>query len=202
MLIHPGMAVYKNKEAKKPKFVSSSSIARNDSSNETDMTFNLHTGTHVDFPFHMQNGGKTSKDFDILTFVRPVRLFDLSHILDKIRDEDLAGLDIRENDFVLLKTRNSFSPGFNSGFVYLSEGAAKLLAIRKIDGVGIDALGIERDQPGHPTHSVLMNAGIWIIEGLSLKEVPAGDYHMTALPLKVHDVEALPLTVYLEETEK
>ncbi len=66
-----------------------------------------------------------------------------------------------------------------------------------INGVGIDALGIERDQPNHETHLSLMNAGIHIIEGLVLKDVPEDTYTLIALPLKVTGVEAAPLRAIL-----
>ncbi len=70
---------------------------------------------------------------------------------------------------------------------------------RNIIGVGVDALGVERDQIGHPTHHILMDAGAIIIEGLRLQEVPQGSYQMFALPIKMKGVEALLLSVILVE---
>ena len=64
-------------------------------------------------------------------------------------------------------------------------------------GVGIDSLGIERDQPGHPTHRILFSAGILILEGLRLEHVPAGEYLMVAAPLKITQAEAAPVRAVL-----
>ena len=68
---------------------------------------------------------------------------------------------------------------------------------KEIKGVGIDALGIERNQT--PTHKLLLGAGIIIIEGLRLKDVPEGEYFLIALPLKIKDVEAAPTRAILVE---
>lgn len=197
MLINEKMQVYKNREDKKPIFSVAGSKKRGDSTNETLVTFNVHTGTHVDFPRHIDNEGKTSKNFDITTLIRPVKVIDFSDIEDKITISDLQKVKIEQGDFLLFKTKNSFSEAFSFSFIYLDQDAARYLASLKISGVGIDGLGIERDQPGHPSHHALINNGIWIIEGLRLKEVPAGNFNMIALPLKLDDVDALPLTVIL-----
>lgn len=202
LLIHPEMTVYKNKANKKPIFTVASSLFNQDSSNETDLKFNLHTGTHLDFPFHMKIDGKTSLNFDMTTFIgRPTKVLDLSKVNSKITVADLQKHSIKEHDTIFLKTRNSFETEFNFEFVYLSSEAAQYLVDKNIFAVGIDALGIERDQPGHPTHHTLMNHNIWIIEGLSLKDVPEGEYRLIALPMKINHVEALPLSVILESIE-
>lgn len=199
MLMHENMQVYKNKVEKKPIFSVAASKAKGDSTNETLVTFNVHSGTHVDFPRHIYEEGATSKNFDITTFIRPVKVIDFTSLKAKIGLEDLKPLNIEAGDFLLFKTQNSFSEEFKFDFIFLEKEAAKYLAALKVSGVGIDGLGIERDQPGHPSHKALIDAGIWIIEGLRLKEVEAGSYFMTALPLKLDDVDALPLSVILSK---
>lgn len=197
MTISPRMAVYKNKESKKPIFSAASSILNGDSTNETNVTFNVHSGTHVDFPRHIFQDGATSRAFSSDIFLRNVKVLDLTIVSEKITMLDLEEHNIAENDFLLFKTKNSFSEDFDFNYIYLSEEAAAYLVSKKIKGVGIDALGIERNQSGHLTHKTLMAANIWIIEGLRLKEVPAGQYFMNALPLKLDDIDALPLTILL-----
>lgn len=198
MKISPTMQVYKNKDEKRPVFLVASSVLKGDSTNETKVTFNVHTGTHLDFPRHIYNEGKTSKDFDLTSLICDVKVLDLIGVKEGINVEDLTHYDINRGDFLLFKTRNSYSDDFNFNFVFLSEEAARYLARLKISGVGIDALGIERNQKGHPTHKTLIDNDIYIIEGLRLKDVPSGDYKMLALPLKLDDVDALPLSVVLE----
>lgn len=196
MTISEDVQVYKNIEGKKPKFINYSNF-KTSSAYETNVLMNLHTGTHMDFPLHMIENGQTSDSLDLKRLIRHVKVFDLTDVKEVIQREDLLHFDIKENDFVLFKTKNSFEDTFNFKFVYVSESAAAYLAERKIKGVGVDALGVERDQKGHPTHHILMDHDVIIIEGLRLGEVPEGDYMMYALPIKMKGVEALLLSVIL-----
>jgi arylformamidase len=196
MTIDPMMQVYKNREEKKPKITIDQHFEQG-TTYESRLNMNLHTGTHMDFPLHILKDGNDSNALDLEHLIRPVKVFDLTMIDDGIAYSDLEPLDIREDDFVLFKTKNSFEETFNFTFVYLQEDAARYLAKIGVKGVGIDALGIERDQQGHPTHKALLGKKIIIIEGLRLKMVKEGNYFMFALPLKIRDVEALPLSVVL-----
>lgn len=196
MTISEDIQVYKNKEEKKPKFINASNF-KNSSAYETQVTMNLHTGTHMDFPLHMIENGKTSDTLDLNKLIRTVKVFDLSHVEKEIDASDLVSLDINASDFILFKTRNSFEDVFNFEFVFVNEKAALYLKNKKVSGVGVDALGIERDQKGHPTHHILMKDDIIIIEGLRLGEVPEGSYMMYALPIKMKNVEALLLSIIL-----
>ena len=198
MTISKDIQVWKNKEEKKPKFKVASDFSTG-TTFETDVYLNLHTGTHMDFPLHMIKDGKTSDTLDLNKLIREVKVFDLTHVKDAIDEKDLVDLNIKENDFVLFKTRNSFEDTFNYNFIYGNECAATYLASKKIKGVGVDSLGIERDQKGHPTHHVLMDQDVIIIEGLRLGNVPEGQYQMYALPIKMKSVEALLLSVILTD---
>jgi arylformamidase len=191
--IFEGMPVYKNKTEKQPKLTS----VTNDYVTESRIDMDVHTGTHIDAPLHMVKGGDTFETISLDRLVGPCKLFDLTHVNDKITKDDIAALDIQENDFVLFKTKNSLEDAFNFEFIYVAEDAARYLADQKVRGVGIDALGIERSQPGHPTHKTLFSAGVIVIEGLRLKEVPEGSYFMVAAPLKLVGTDAAPARVLL-----
>ena len=65
--------------------------------------------------------------------------------------------------------------------------------------MGIDALGVERGQPGHETHLALMNVHAHIIEGLRLADVKEGRYELIALPLTIAGAEAAPVKAILIE---
>jgi arylformamidase len=197
MTITPDIQVWKNYEAKKPKFKVVADF-NNSVVHETEVTLNLHTGTHMDFPLHMLKDGKTSDTLDLTKLIRPVKVFDLTDVKDAINDSDLVHLNIKKDDFVLLKTKNSFEEDFNFNFIFVNEWASKFLVEKGVAGVGVDGLGIERDQIGHPTHKQLMRNDILIIEGLRLKEVPEGSYQMYALPIKMKGTDALLLSVILE----
>ena len=198
MTIHKDVMVWKDKPEKKPilEVVSDFDYA---AAYETKLTMNLHTGTHMDFPLHMIKDGQNSDHLDLNKLITVVKVFDLSHLTESIQVEDIKDFNIKTNDFVLFKTRNSFEDTFNNKFVYLGESAASFLADQHIKGVGVDGLGVERDQAGHPTHKLLFNANAIIIEGLRLKDIQQGIYMMYALPIKIKGVEALPLSIILIE---
>jgi arylformamidase len=200
MSITPEMQVYKNRVEKKPVF---ETAAQHDIQGvyETLIHMNLHTGTHMDFSLHMKKDGQTSLDFDVSKLIRFVKVFDLCHVKEGITKEDLKHFKINKGDFVLLKTMNSYEDVFNFKFIYLEKTGSEYLKAIGVDGVGIDALGVERDQKGYPTHNNLFDIDGIIIEGLRLKDIKAGNYFMYALPLKIENVEALPLRVLLYDQE-
>ncbi len=197
MRINNNMQVYKNKEEKKP-IIKHDTKKQPHFTSETILKFNMHTGTHLDFPKHMIENGLLSTNFNPGTFVnRKVKVFELSHLNEKIEVRDIEKFSILKDDIIFFKTKNSEYEYFLSDFIYLSSDAAKFLSDRQIFAVGIDALGIERKDPDHKTHKILMSSSIWIIEGLRLKGIKQKEYNLIATPLLVDNSDALPLTVLL-----
>lgn len=193
MSIYEGMTVYKNKAEKQPRF----QRLTNDYVSETRIYLDVHCGTHVDAPLHMIPGGQTIDQIALERVVRPCRVIDLTHAEDGIGRQDLERQQIEADEFLLLKTKNSYDQTFNPDFVYLKEDGARYLLEKKISGVGIDALGVERSQPGHPTHKTLFSNDIVVIEGLRLRDVEAGNYLLIAAPLKIVGVDASPARALL-----
>lgn len=193
--IFEGMPVYKNKPEKQPKLTT----VTNDYVTESRIDMDVHTGTHIDAPLHMVKNGETFETISLEKLVGSCKVVDVTNVNDKITKDDLIHFDIQENDFILFKTKNSFDDAFNFEFIYIAEDAAAYLAEKRIRGVGIDALGVERNQAGHPTHKTLFGSGIIVIEGLRLKDVPAGEYWMVAAPLKLVGTDAAPARVLLFE---
>ena len=168
-----------------------------DNVRETVITINSHTGTHVDAPAHFLKDGKTIDQIPLDTITGPCTILDMTHITEKISREDLDKYKdkIIPNEILLLKTKNSsHSPTkkFNLNFVYLDTSGAQFLKEKKIKAIGIDYLGIERNQPDHQTHTTLMNANITIIEGLRLEDVVPGNYIFICLPLNIIGLDASP----------
>lgn len=198
MEIHENMTVYKNKEEKRPKHtitVDSGDVR------ETRISMDMHTGTHIDAPLHMIRGGDTIENLDINKVITKCKVFDFTNISDKITLEDLISKDIQKGDFIIFKTRNSFREDFDFEFVYLDKTGAEFLKEKGVAGVGIDALGIERAQPEHETHKILLGAGIVILEGVRLKDVEEGEYFLYAAPLKIRGAEASPTRAVLVKEE-
>jgi len=205
MEIKQDMMVYKNKDEKRPRMQVNSDFSSGNSYEST-LTLELHTGTHMDAPLHMIPEGDTIDQQDLSKVVTACRVIDLSHVEDKIKKEHLEKKDIKQGEFLLLKTRNSLRQEdssqnlqFDFDFVYLDKDGAEFLKDKGIIGVGIDSLGIERAQPEHDTHEILMGNKIVIIEGLVLKDILEGEYTLIALPLKIKNAEASPIRAVLLE---
>ena len=198
MEIHDNMMVYKNKKEKQPKRKITHKYSKN-GVNESKITLGLHTGTHIDAHLHMSENGDTIENVKLSKLISKVRVLDFTLFNDGITAEDLKKKDIKEGSFVFFKTRNSFEDTFNRKFIYLKKSGAEHLRDKGLTGVGTDALGIERSQPGHPTHKTLMEGGIIIIEGLRLKDIKEGEYMMYALPLKIRGGDGAPARVVLED---
>ncbi len=174
-----------------------------DGARETKLCFSSHTGTHVDAPSHFLQDGLTIDQIALARLVGPAKVLDLTTVDNaQITGDDLAqyASEIKPGDIILLKTTNSLcSPTdkFNMNFVHLEVSGARYLAKRGVSAVGIDYLGIERNQPDHSTHTTLMHADILVIEGLRLGHVNPGPYHLTCLPLAIIGVEAAPARAIL-----
>lgn len=196
MPISYSMPVYKGLEHKRPIFKIDSDFTSG-SAYETRLEFNLHTGTHVDTPKHMIEAGYTLENLKLPRVIAGCKVFDLTDVQDKITDKELMRFDIREGDFILLKTRNSFENILEKDFIYVDRSGARYLAGLKIKGVGIDALGIERGQADHETHISLFNSDVIILEGLVLKDIEEGEYLLSAVPIFIPGVEAAPVRAYL-----
>ena len=160
---------------------------------ESQLICGMHTGTHIDAPAHFLKSGLTVDQLDLNSVIGPTQVLELSFVTNKITKQDLVNFNITAGAIILLKTSNSNLAAnslFEPNFVYLDSSGAEYLASKKIKAVGIDYLGIERNQPEHDTHKILFSAGIIIIEGLRLAHVTAGNYELICLPLNIIGQEA------------
>jgi arylformamidase len=189
------------KDAKSVKFIPTKSI-ENNAAREWEICMSSHTGTHVDGPAHFLPTGQTLDKIDLNHLVGPCRVLDLTSVTDKITREDLEGQGISQNEMILLKTTNSFrepNDRFTYSFVYIDKHAAQYLTEQDIKAIGIDYLGIERNQPEHETHKAFMQFNIPIIEGLRLGMVPSGNYFLCCLPLNCIGIDSAPARAILIE---
>jgi len=198
MTISPSIMVYKNKEEKKPKFIVRATHEEN-GHHESSLCLDLHTGTHIDMPKHMIKDGKTSDEFELSSVNGTCFVVDFSkHPSHEVDEAFLRAYEFSPGDMVFIKTKNSFDQQFNYDYDYLNASGAEWLKNQGVKAVGIDALGIERNAPGHPTHHILLGNGIYIIEGLDLSEVDEGHYECLCMPLKIGGVEGLPARILLK----
>ncbi len=178
-------------------------IDRGDSSNLTALHLGSHTGTHVDAPCHFVPGASGIDSIKPDVLMGKARVFQLPEVRSVDR-RTLENLDLKRVTRLLLGTRNSgllHKSQFSSNYVSIAEDGARYLVDAGIKLIGVDYLSIEEyHKEGHPTHQLLLKAGIVIIEGLDLAGVPPGDYQLICSPLKVKDVDGAPARVFLVET--
>ena len=189
------MAVYRNKLENKPKIIPTRTLK--EGANESRLEIKSHTGSHADAPFHFIKDGKTIEKISLDRFMGKAIVLDLTKVKGSIKNIDLKKVKIQKNEIVLLKTKNRLDKNFNPNFTYLEKSGAEYLASKKIKAVGIDNLGIERSQPGHETHKILLSRGIIIFEGLDLSKVRQGRYYFHGLPLKIKTGDASPVRAVL-----
>lgn len=171
-------------------------VSGGDSVNLKRLSFGSHSGTHVDAPYHLFADGKKTSDIPVEYLIGTAKLFAFN---TDISAQQLDGLDIRQDDIVLLKTTNSISAGVDHMSVLPC--AAQVLATIGVRAVGIDGLSIE-DNPTLETHRILLGAGIPIIEGLNLSHAEPGVYRMTAMMLSIDDGDGAPIRAMLETVER
>jgi arylformamidase len=161
----------------------------------------VHTGTHMDAPLHFISGAPGMDTMPVKAGIGPCRVI----ALDDDESISRASLEIHEplmGERILLKTRNSaqrwWEYPFDEHFVYISADAARYLAAQGVLTVGVDYLSVGGfHQDGTATHQALLEADIWIIEGLDLTRVPAGRYMLYCLPLKIRQGDGAPARAVL-----
>jgi arylformamidase len=171
-------------------------ISKGDNANVSSLSMGSHTGTHMDAPVHFLNDGRSLDRMELEATVGPARVIEIDD-QEAILAEAIENEDIQPGDRILFRTRNSLSDWwlqpFKTDFVYLTHEAAELLARRRVRTVGVDYLsvgGYKRD--GAQTHRALLEAGIWIIEGLRLNQIEPGDYELICLPLLITGADGAP----------
>ena len=162
----------------------------------------VHTGTHVDAPFHFLQDGKTVDQIDLSLLTGRAYVLHLPEV-DVITAPVLEDAQIPPRTRrVLFKTRNSESwakedQDFNTDFVGLSEDGAEYLVKRGVKLVGMDYLSVAPYKKSRPTHESLLKAGVVIVEGLDLSEVSQGRYTLYCLPLKIANSDGAPARAIL-----
>jgi len=156
-----------------------------------------HSGTHIDAPMHFVAGGAPIDQVPLEPLIGPARVIDIPDSVQGIDAAELNRHDWKGTTRVLFRTRSTLrgwmDSAFHKDFAYIDPDAAQLLADAGVVLVGVDYISAERfGAPAPRTHQILLGKGIPIVEGLDLRPVPAGDYDLIVLPLKVRGHEGAP----------
>ena len=170
----------------------------------TQLSMSVHTGTHIDAPRHFIADGNTIDQVPLEKLVGPCLFIDYQGDGPFIGATDLEEFDWQGVHRVVFRTKNSLLPmkgQFRSDYVSLSLDAAEFLVAQGIELVGIDYLSVEAFDaaPGFPVHTVLLDAGVVVVEWLKLKELPPGNatYELMALPMLLAGSDGSPARVLM-----
>jgi arylformamidase len=179
-------------------------IVNGDPYNLSTWKFGSHTGTHVDPPLHFVAGGAGADRLDLNVLNGPCEVVEVDPDRRSIGVSEIARVPPGASR-VLFRTSNSArwrrSTAFFEDYVALTDDAAVALLERRTRLVGIDALSVESDPSGaFPVHHRLLRAGVAVLEGLVLADVPAGQYELRCLPLRLVDADGAPCRAVLVGT--
>jgi arylformamidase len=171
-------------------------ISSGDTANLTHLDMSAHTGTHMDAPLHFIENGNDISKMPLSAVIGEARVLEINNV-DVIEVKDLEEYNIKKDERILFKTKNSnlnwYDELFNEDFVHLSTKAAEYLAGLGVRTIGIDYLSISGYKKNEVrVHRAILEAGIWVIEGLNLTGVNPGKYELICLPLKILDGDGAP----------
>lgn len=133
-----------------------------------------HSGTHIDAPGHVIEGGALLADLPLSRFWGPGVVLDVRGRAERaVTAADIAPLvgSVAGAAFVLLNTGDEArwgADGYYTRGAYLApEAAALLAAVPGLSGIGLDAGSVDPlDARELPAHRALLGAGLVLVENL------------------------------------
>ncbi|MBJ8052863.1 arylformamidase [Bacillus cereus] len=158
------------------------------------LTMSIHTGTHIDAPFHFDNDGNKVLDLDIHVYVGAARIIDVSG-LESIGKKELERFKLEGVERLLLRTSShGKAQEFPEKTPYLRADIAPFLSSKGIRLIGVDVPSVDPlDDKELVAHHQLFKHGIHILENVVLDHVADGDYELIALPLALTDADGSPV---------
>jgi len=158
------------------------------------ITTSLHSGTHVDAPFHFDGNGRRILDLEIDIFIGPARVIDVSHC-EKIGRAELEPFDLDGVTRLLLRTSVPNNPEkFPENIPYLCADAGPFLKEKGIRLIGVDVPSVDPlDSKEMAAHHSLHEHRVHILENIMLDHIEPGDYELIALPLPLRDADGSPV---------
>jgi kynurenine formamidase len=155
-----------------------------------------HTATHIDLVFPDNTIG-------LERMIGPGKLIDATAVRgNSIRLADVEGqVDLRKGDFILFRTDWSQFAGTERYHRHpeLTAEVVQWIISKKVNAVGIDALGLGLDRRHGEYDRLLTKKGIYVIENLAnLAQIPGNEFKVYCFPLKMAGVDAIPARVVIE----
>jgi len=181
-----------------------SDLAEGDVSTVSHLAMTTHSGTHIDTPSHFLPGGASLDEVALELLVGPAVVVDAGPA-DALTAGVLESLGIPAGtERILFRTGNEAhwpqrAEEFREDFVGITAGGARCLADRGVKLVGVDYLSVAAYADLISAHKILLEAGIILLEGIDLTAVPAGEYELICLPLKLTGAEGAPVRAILRD---
>jgi arylformamidase len=174
--------------------------SRGDHNNSSGVTMSLHSGTHVDAPFHFVPDGATIDQLPLDLFIGPALVHQVQ-AQRYITAEHVAAIHFSGVTRVLFKTRNSEllqRSDYEPDFVAFSVEAAEALVARGVKLVGLDYLSVAHaGEEQVPVHRAFLDHGVALLEGVDLSRIEPGRYDLICFPLRIRGVDGAPCRAVL-----
>lgn len=183
-------------------------IAEGSAVNVGRIEMSVHTGTHIDAPYHFRDDGADAASVPLERYLGPCVVADVrpkaTHADQRgILPEHLpAGLAeaARETGRVLLRSYADRPAGFDEAMCHATPELADWLAEAGVMLLGVDTDSMDAFESKElPAHNRLTEHGIAILEGIDLSQVAPGRYELVALPLKLAGADGSPVRAVLIE---
>jgi len=169
--------------------------------NVSEITLSPHTGSHTDAPLHYDNDGAAIAEVDLATYLGPCRVIHALDARPRVEPQHVEPhLDAVPSRVLLRTCREAAVDRWDPDFSAVAPATIDLLHAHGVRLVGIDTPSLDPEQSKTlDSHQRVRAHGMAILEGIVLDEVPAGDYELIALPLKIAGCDASPVRAVLRE---
>ena len=178
-------------------------MSKGDPNNSSALNMSVHSGTHIDAPFHFVADGNTIDQLPVERFIGPALVYAVE-AERYITKEHVAGIRLDGATRVLFKTRNSallHKQEYDPVFVAFSVEAAQSLVELGVELVGLDYLSVAHADEQVPVHRAFLDHGVVLLEGIDLSEVAPGRYELMCLPIPLGDSDGAPCRAVLRDLE-
>jgi arylformamidase len=169
--------------------------------NVSAITLSPHVGAHADAPLHYDPQGAAVGTLDLTPFIGPCRVIHALQVGALVQPQHLQRVLQDSPPRVLVRTCQQFPlTWFDAQLTAFAPETVQLLADLGVQLIGIDSASIDpANSKTLPSHQVIRQRGLRVLENLLLDDVPEGDYELIALPLKLMTADASPVRAVLRE---
>jgi arylformamidase len=167
--------------------------------NVSELTMSPHTGAHTDAPLHYDSAGAAIADVPLDLYLGRCRVI---HAMDAgllVEPRHLEGALADVPFRVLIRTaRRARIDAWDPVFTAIAPASVDRLHAAGVRLIGVDTPSLDpADSKTLDSHQRVRAHGMAILEGIVLDDVPAGDYELIALPLKIRGGDASPVRAVL-----